>query len=410
MGNPVTNRRDVLKTGLAIGTAALAGCTRFGPGEGPSDRSPAGNDGTGTGSDPDQPTYEVDTVATGFTHPWGLAFVADDSSLLVTERPGRLTLLDLDDGTSRRVAGTPDVFASGQGGLLDVTVQSTSDEPWVYLTYAAANRSGASATHLARGRLARDESRLETFEVLHVAEPFVNSTAHFGSRVVIGPDDRVYMSVGDRRFEDFGPDHVAQDPTNELGATLRLNLDGGVPDDNPFVEDPNALDSIFSYGHRNPQGMAVHPETGAIWQAEHGERDGDEINVVEAGGNYGWPVASYACHYGTDTPVGDRPDERPEMVEPVHYWPCGSGGFPPSGMAFYDGDAFPAWQGDLFVGTLAGRYLGRFAVDGSTVTQTTPILDDRDWRIRAVEVAPGSGEIFVAVDAADAPVVRLSAA
>ena len=394
MNTPPLDRRTVLESGLALGVTALAGCST-------SEQETPSRTDSATGE------YAVEPVATGFADPWGLAFLDDGSELLVTERPGRLTLLDVTEGTTRPVTGTPDVFSAGQGGLLDVTVGPQTDETWVYLTYSATDGSGASATHLARGRLDRDRVRLRGVEVLHVADPFVRSRGHFGSRVVVGPADRLYVSVGDRQFKNFGPDHVAQDPTNELGTTLRLGLDGSVPDDNPFVGDPDKRDAIFSYGHRNAQAMTVHPGTGAIWQAEHGERDGDEINVLEAGGNFGWPVASYACQYGSDEPVGDSPDERPEMVPPVHYWPCGSGGFPPSGMTFYDGEAFPDWRGDLFVGTLAGTYLGRFAVDGRAVTEEEALLSDRNWRIRAVDVHPDSGAIYVAVDAGDAPIVRI---
>jgi glucose/arabinose dehydrogenase len=232
------------------------------------------------------------------------------------------------------------------------------------------------------------------------------------------------MGVGDRRFKDCGPDHVAQDLTNDLGTILRFEPDGSIPADNPFVDseersssgsrsqpgdDPSpeeARDAIYSYGHRNPQGLTVHPGTGALWESEHGERDGDEINVIEAGGNYGWPVATYACEYGTDQPVGDSPDEREDLISPVYYWACGSGGFPPAGMTFYDGP-IEGWQGDLFVGNLAGTYLGRFSVDGTDVTEREPLLADRGWRIRAVETGP-AGHLYVAVDAGSAPLVRLT--
>ena len=356
---------------------------------------------------------EVETVADGFVHPWALEFVPDESRLLVTEREGQLNLLDRDDGTVDAVEGTPDVYAAGQGGLLDVAIHPDyPDEPWVYLTYSATNDDGESATHLGRGRLEPGETALEAFERLHVAEPFVDSSGHFGSRVVFGPDEMVYVTTGDRQSKEFGPDHVSQDTTNELGATLRLEPDGSVPDDNPFADGEgtngdDAADAIYSYGHRNAQGMTVHPETGEIWQSEHGEEDGDELNVLEAGGNYGWPVAHTGCEYGTTDPVGDDPFDRDDVVDPVYHWECTSGGFPPAGMTFYDGDAFPDWQGDLFVGNLAGEYLGRFAVDGTDVEETGELLADRGWRIRDVAVAPDTGHVYVAVDAEDAPVIRL---
>lgn len=300
------------------------------------------------------------------------------------------------------------MYAEGQGGLLDAAFHpGFPDEPWLYLTYATAGSDGESTTALGRGELDLEAGRLEGFEELYAVEPFVDSDGHFGSRVVFGEDGAVYVTVGDRQSKAFGPDHVAQDRTTGLGSTLRLEPDGSVPDDNPFADDSGVEGAIFSYGHRNAQGMTVHPETGAIWQSEHGEEDGDEINVVEAGGNYGWPVAGYGCRYGTDDPVGEESHERDDVVDPVYHWECGSGGFPPAGMTFYDGDS-EEWAGDLFVGNLAGGYLGRFAVDGTDVEEREPLLEGRGWRIRDVEVHPGTGALYVAIDDADAPVVRLT--
>ncbi|MFO7833076.1 MAG: PQQ-dependent sugar dehydrogenase [Halohasta sp.] len=364
----------------------------------------------------------VETVAEGLSNPWGLAFLPDDGRLVVTERDtGRVVLVDRETGDRTGIEGVPAVDAAGQGGLLDVAIHPEFPaEPWLYLTYSAANDDGESTTHLGRGRLDPDAARLSDFDVLHAAEPFLDRDNHYGSRVVFGDDGRLYVSVGDREFKDFGPDHVSQDLSNDLGTILRFEPNGSIPDDNPFVDseersssgsratpgDGEGREAIYSYGHRNPQGLAVHPETGALWESEHGERDGDELNVIEAGGNYGWPVASYACEYGTDQPVGDAPDEREDLVPPVYYWECGSGGFPPAGMTFYQGP-IDDWRGDLFVGTLAGEYLGRFSVDGTDVTEREPLLADRGWRLRAVATAPDTGHLYAAVDADDAPVVRL---
>ncbi|WP_243645236.1 PQQ-dependent sugar dehydrogenase [Natrarchaeobius chitinivorans] len=383
-------RRTFLQSAIAVGSLATAGCVT--PLAGP--------------SDPDE--FDAETVAEGLVHPWGLEFLPEDSRLLVTEREGRLTAVDREDGSSSAVDGVPPVHDAGQGGLLDVASHPEfPNEPWIYLTYAATNDDGESTTHLGRGELNLEAATLEEFEVLYVAEPFVESNAHYGSRVVFGEDDALYVTVGDRQFDDFGPDHVSQDPTNDLGTTIRLEPDGSIPEDNPFVDDPNADDAVFSYGHRNAQGMTVHPETGEIWQSEHGEEDGDEINVLEAGGNYGWPVAHTGCEYGTDDPIGDDPRERADVVDPVYYWECNTGGFPPAGATFYDGEAFPDWQGELFVGNLVGEYLGHFAVDGRDVEELDPLLADRGWRIRDVAVAPDTGFLYVAVDDSDAPVVRL---
>ncbi len=385
------NRRTLLAGSGAALTTALAGCV----------------DSLETGGSSDR--FETDQLATGFNHPWGLTVVPDDGRLLVTEREGGLSVLDPEDGTVVELDGAPEADTANQGGLLDAAFHPDfPTAPWLYLTYSTANADG-STTALARGRLDTEAAELTALEEVFVAEPFVDSDAHYGSRVVFGADELVYVTVGDRQFKDFGPDHVSQDTSTPIGSTVRLEPDGSIPEDNPFVDDDDdAADAIFSYGHRNAQGMTVHPDTGDLWQSEHGEEDGDELNIIEGGGNYGWPIAAYGCEYGTDEPIGDEPDDRDDVVDPVYYWECGSGGFPPAGMTFYDGEAFPDWEGDLFVGNLAGAYLGRFTVDGTDVEEADPLLADRGWRIRDVEVDPASGDLFVAVDDADAPIVRLS--
>lgn len=398
------DRRALLRTATAAGALSIAGCVRS-PTGAPDEADGTGTDGT---NDSDDGEYTTETIVDGLENPWSIAFLPDDQWFLVTERSGRLLAVDRKDGAIETVDGVPNVYAAGQGGLLDVEIHpSFPDEPWVYLTYADRNEAGDTATHLRRGRLDRGSWELGAMSVLHVAEPFVDSTAHYGSRIAFGSDGMVYMTTGDRQFKNFGPDHVSQDRTNELGATLRLEPDGSIPEDNPFVDDSGARDSIYSYGHRNAQGMAVHPETGELWQSEHGENDGDSIRIIERGGNYGWPVATYACAYGSGEPIGVDPHERDDIVDPVYHWPCGSGGFPPAGMTFYDGEAFPEWQGDLFVGNLAGQELGHFAVEGRLITPLDPILTDRGWRIRAIEVDPDVGHLYVAVDDGDAPIVRL---
>jgi len=409
------DRRTALRAagGLAGATAlpALSGCL--------GDSGGGGTDGSdGDDAPPDDGAdvaYDVETVAEGFENPWGLAFLPDDGRLLVTERTGGISLVDPADGAVEAVAGAPEVFAEGQGGLLDVAVHPDyPDDARVYLTYSATNGAGEATTHVGAGRLSLDTSNgpaLAEFKPIRVAEPFRGGSNHFGSRATFGPEGSLYVTVGDRRDTNFGPGHVSQVRSNELGATLRLTPDGDPHPENPFVDDPDAADALYSYGHRNPQAMAVRPETGRIWQCEHGEEDGDEINVIERGGDYGWPVASEACRYGTDDPFAPAHDERDGVIAPVHYWPCGSGGFPPSGAVFYDGDAFPEWEGDLFAGTLAAQYLGRFTVDGdgldATVTEREPLLADRGWRMRAVAIEPDTGQLYAAVDDADAPIARI---
>jgi len=350
----------------------------------------------------------VSEVLTGLSNPWGLTFLPDESGLLITEQSGRLLLADLETGETTNLAGVPAVHAQGQGGLLDVAIHPEFDSNrLIYLTYSIAGKGG-STTRLGRGRLSTEQTHLTEFEGVYTAQPFVESNGHFGSRVVFDPDGELYLSVGDRQFKNFGPDHVAQRLDNALGSILRLNDDGSVPKDNPFIEDPAAIDAIWTYGNRNPQGLAVHPSTGDIWETEFGERDGDEINLLEQGGNYGWPVADNSCEYGSDAPVGVSHDERDDVVAPAFGWPCGTGGFPPSGATFYDGDGFTDWRGDLFVAGLAKQYLAHFTVDGRTVKEVQPLLDDRGQRLRDVTVGPVSGHIYAAVDAESAPVVRIA--
>ncbi len=368
-----------------------------------------------SGSDSEPPVEATDdvsvgTVIDGLSHPWALAVLPDDFRFVVTERDmGRLSLIDREDGSRTQLSGVPDVDSAGQGGLLDVAPHPEfSTEPWLYLTYSAANDDGETTTQLSRGRLNREDNAIVDLEVLHRAEPFVDRSNHYGSRVTFGPDRMLYMTVGDRQFKDFGPDHVSQDLTNDLGTVLRFEPDGSIPEDNPFVDDSEARDGIYSYGLRNTQGLTVHPETGDLWASDHGERDGDELVIIEEGGNHGWPIAHYGCRYGTNTGVGDRPDERDDVVDPVYYWECGSGGFPPAGMTFYQG-SHTAWQGDLFVGNLAGAYLGRFRVEGRQLEEIEPLLADEDWRIRDVVSPPDSDALFVAVDADAAPILRLEA-
>ena len=399
---PPMHRRQVLASGLSVGLGALAGCT--GNGDDATDSEPTEDD--------DQPAapsgYTTEVVADGLTHPWAIAFLPEEPYLLVTERDADLQLVSSEDGSTQVVSGTPDVFTGGQGGLLDLALHPEYPESkWVYLTYAIADGDFYTTTALGRGELDRSVPELQNFEVLHEVDPWIQSNGHFGSRVIVGPDEHLYMTVGDRQEKDFGPDHVSQDTSNEIGTTLRLTLDGAIPSDNPFLEEERVVDSIYSYGHRNAQGMTVHPETEEIWQTEHGEQDGDEINVITAGGNYGWPLATYGCTYGGGNQIGEEPDTVDDVVEPVYYWECNSSGFPPAGATFYDGEAFPDWKGDLFVGTLAEQYLGHFSVDGHDVEELDPLLSDHDWRIRDVTVEPGTGYPYIAVDAEDAPIVRI---
>lgn len=380
----------VLSSGIAL-VLALAAC------------------GPKVSAQPGEVAFAIETVAEGFNRPWGMAFLPGGERLLVTERPGTLKLVELTSGEVSEIAGVPEVHAQGQGGLLDVALHPQFEsEPWVYLTWSGRGEGG-SATFLGRGLFDLEARALTDFEVLFIAGPFVASNAHYGSRIVFDRDGYLYMTVGDRNNKNWA-DHPSQDLTVYHGKTLRFYADGTIPEDNPFVGDPNARDAIYSYGHRNSQGMAVHPETGEIWQNEHGEFNGDEINVIRAGGNYGWPIATYGVDYRTRRPFAPTPPEVPGTIPPVYWWEADHPeGFPPSGFAFYEGDAFPAWRGHALMGNLAHQYLGLFAIDGHSyaVAQVGRLLEGRGWRIRDVAVGPNDGFVYVLIDAANVPLVRL---
>ena len=330
----------------------------------------------------------------------------DTSKLLANENSGKMYLIDTETLEVIEITGAPEVDSSGQGGLLDLAVSPDFDEDnLIYLTYSAANEAGNTTTHLARARLNLEEQSLDNLEKLYAAEPFLGVTAHYGSRVVV-KDNHLYMTIGDRGDKNF-EDHVSQNTSNVLGTTIRLYRDGTIPEDNPFVGDPDILDEIYTYGHRNAQGMTIHPETGEIWQSEHGERDGDEINIIYGGNNYGWPLATYGCTYATGQDIGVLPEERDDTVNPVHYWECGSGGFPPAGMTFYDADGFTGWQGDLFVGGLASQYLAHFRVTDDGLEELDPLLAEEGWRVRDVTVGQHDGAIYAAVEGRSVSIARI---
>ena len=407
-----TTRRKFLATSGLVTAGTIAGCVSDEPDDtddaAPGDPANDNDDVATHDTSDDSPIdWNVETVVEGLNHPWGMSFVPDSSILLVTERAGQLLRIDLETSASESVEGVPSVHASGQGGLLDLCVWDDGSEMWIYLTYAVTEDEGAT-TAIGRGILAEGADRIESFDEFFQAEPVVDSTQHFGSRVVMAPDSSVFMTVGDRGSKNFGDDHTSQRLDTDLGAVLRFEPDGSIPSDNPFVDDPDANDAIYSFGHRNPQGLTIHPETEELWISDHGEQDGDSIAIIEEGGNHGWPIAHYGCTYDDESPIGDAPDERDDVVDPVYYWECNSGGFPPAGMTFYTGDAFPDWTGDLFVGNLAGEYLGRFNVTDESVAEESPLLADDGWRIRDVIVGPGGDDLYVAVDAASAPIVRIT--
>jgi aldose sugar dehydrogenase len=341
--------------------------------------------------------HRVVTVVEGLEHPWGMAILPGEEGILVTERPGRLRLVRGGRLEPQPIAGVPQVRAQGQGGLLDVQLHPDfARNRLVYLTYSKPGPQGAT-TAVARGRL--EEGRLAGVEDVFVADAWGTGGQHFGSRLVFDRQGYMYLTIGDR-----GTPQRAQNPQDHAGTTLRLHDDGRVPQDNPFVGRAEARDEIFTYGNRNAQGMTVHPETGDIWQNEHGPRGGDEINRMLPGRNYGWPEYMFANHYD-GRPIPDY--EAGAGVElPLHDW---TPAIAPSGMTIYTGDAFPQWRGDVFSGALAGQHLNRVRFDGTTVVEQERLLEDRGQRIRYVTTGP-DGLIYLLVDASSAPMLRLEPA
>lgn len=357
----------------------------------------------------EESSYDVETVAEGFDNAWGMAFLPD-GGLLVSERPGRLKLVDRESGEVQEIAGLPDIHAQGQGGLLDIALYPDfEEENWLYMAWAGTNDEGRSSTFIGRARLDVDALELSDLEELFIAEPFDDAgRGHYGSRLAFDGDNRLYFSVGDRQSKDFGPEHYAQDLSGDLGKIHRIEADGSVPADNPFVDVEEARDTIWSYGHRNPQGLAFDPETGELWENEHGENNGDEINIIQGGGNFGWPIATWGVDYRTGERFAPTPPEVADTVDPVYWWePDHPEGFPPSGLTFYEGDAFADWQGNMFMGNLRHQYLGRFSINGTEVEMEERLLDGRGWRIRDVAVGPDNGYLYVLIDDTDAPLVRL---
>ncbi|MCC5985086.1 MAG: PQQ-dependent sugar dehydrogenase [Rhodobacteraceae bacterium] len=353
--------------------------------------------------------YEVEILAEGLDRPWGMAFLPGSQDLIITKRGGAVAIWHHDSGEVTEVSGAPEVVSAGQGGLLDIApAPDFEDSQMVYMTWVAAHEDGqGTTTHLGRAVLDRDGGALSDLDVLHVVSPGVDSGGHFGSRIVF-QDGHVFVGFGDRNFKDFGPDHIAQDLSSENGAVIRLTMDGDIPEDNPFVDVDGAAGAIWSYGHRNIQAMAVHPDTGDIWLAEHGEAGGDEVNLVQRGGNYGWPLAAFGVDYRTGEQFANPHQEGDGFVMPAYHWPPGRDAhFPPSGMAFYDGEAFPDWQGRMLIGNLFHRYIGVFAVDGDQVSSPERLVAELDLRIREIEVGPEDGFIYVIADGGGVPLFRL---
>lgn len=325
-------------------------------------------------------------VASNLEHPWGLAFLPD-GRMLVTERPGRMRIVARDGQVGPPLAGVPAVAASGQGGLLDVVLHPQfADNRLVYWSFSEPGDGGAG-TAVARGRL--DGERLADVQVIFRQQPKVSGSNHFGSRLVFARDGRLFVALGDR----FHRKDDAQVLDNHIGKVLRLEADGRAPADNPFTQRAGAKPEIWSYGHRNVQGAALHPTTGELWTVEHGPQGGDELNIPAAGANHGWPVITYGRNYGTGTKIGEG-TERADIAPPLRYW---IPSIAPSGMAFLTSERYGDWKGQLFVGALRGQKLVRLELDGRKVVREHALLADRRARIRDVRQGP-DGWLYVLTD------------
>jgi glucose/arabinose dehydrogenase len=345
--------------------------------------------------DSEQASFRVETVTEGLDHPWAVAFLPD-GGYLVTERPGTLRHIDASGRLSPNpIRGLPPIRQHGQGGLLDVVLHPDfADNRWVYLSYAEAG-GGGTGTAVARGRLEGD--RLEDVEVIFRMTPKSGGGRHFGSRLVFDRDGYLFVTLGDR-----GDKPRAQRLDDHAGSLIRLFDDGRVPPDNPFIDRDDVLPEIYSYGHRNIQGATLHPQTGALWTHEHGPQGGDEINLPEPGVNYGWPVITYGVNYVIGTQIGEG-TSKPGMAQPLYQW---TPSIAPSGMAIYDGDAFPQWRGDVFVGALKYQLLARLEIENGAVTHEERLLSGQLGRIRDVRVGPDD-LLYLLTDADDGRLVRL---
>lgn len=339
--------------------------------------------------------FRVEEVASGLDNPWALAFLPD-GSMLVTLKGGGLVWFS--GGMKRMVAGLPDIDSSGQSGLLDVALHPNFDENrLVYFSFSE-GPVGRQGTSVARAVFRGGPNpRIETWEVIFSGNNVTSGGIHFGSRIAFGTDGLLYVTVGER-----GQRNRAQDPYDHGGTVVRLTGDGGTPVDNPFADGAGGHPAVFTYGHRNAQGLAVEPVTGRVWLHEHGPKGGDEVNILKAGANYGWPVITYGREY-SGARVGEGETEKEGMEQPLLYW---TPSIAPSGMSFYTGNAFPAWRGDLFVGALAGRQLRRIDLEGGSVVGQEVLLENSLGRIRDVRTG-AYGFLYLLTDGPGASLYRL---
>ncbi len=334
----------------------------------------------------------LELVARGLVEPWALAFLAD-GRMLVTEGAGRLRIIGADGRPGDPVAGLPAIDAGGQCGLLDLVV---GPDGWLYFSYAEAG-AGGNGTALAKARL--DGQRLADLQVLFRQQPKVASRLHCGSRIVFDRAGRLFLGLGDRSSEK----DEAQNPANHLGKVVRIERDGSVPADNPFVGQRAHVAEVWSLGHRNIQGAALHPQSGELWAVEHGPQGGDELNIVRAGRNYGWPLLTYGRNYGSGTRIGEE-GPKPGFEQPIRHWVPTS--IAPSGMAFLSSERYGDWRGSLFVGALRGQALLRLTLDGERVTGEERLFTGEAMRVRDVRQGP-DGWLYIVGGSDDGRVLRV---
>lgn len=343
----------------------------------------------------------VVTVASGLSFPWGLAFLPE-GDMLVTERSGALRLVSRTGHVSPPLSGLPAILVQGQGGLLDIALDPDfANNRLVYLSYAEGGADNTNGLAVARGILNARRTALDKVQVIFRQQPKVESSGHFGGRLVFARDGHLFITLGDRqRDKERGK---AQRLSTLHGKIVRILPDGRIPADNPFVNTPGARADIWSLGHRNPQGAALHPVTGELWASEHGPQGGDEINIVRRGKNYGWPVVTYGCEYVTCNDIGEG-HSKAGMEEPLTWWLPKS--IAPSGLAFYTGNRYPEWTGNLFSGALAGKALWRLTLDGNRIVARESLLSELGERIRDVRQGP-DGWLYLLTDSSKGRVLRL---
>lgn len=341
-------------------------------------------------NDPTEPVLAsqmtVKLVNGELKNPWGMVFLPD-GKMLVTEKEGRIVLLDNGTILNNNVAGGPESKVQGQGGLLDIELHPNfKSNRWIYFTYASGEGEGNGAmTALSRAQW--NGTAFENHEVLYKGSPNTTASPHFGSRIAFDSENHVYFSIGDRGNRDENP----QDITRDGGKIYRLHDDGRIPADNPFVGQDGAKEAVYSYGHRNPQGLATNPNTGDIWEHEHGPQGGDEVNLIKAGANYGWPVVTYGVNYG-GKPITDE-TSRPGMEQPVTYWVPS---IAPCGMAFVQNSQYAGWDGDLIVGSLKFSYLVRLVIEDNKVVKEEKFAEGIG-RVRNVEMG-NDGYLYIGVE------------